>query len=60
MYYMSLSVENNILTVASHNPEQEHARDEMGVEYTGEPIEIGFNVNYLLEALRANNAENIE
>lgn len=57
---VSLKVENNVLTVASHNPEQEHARDEMEIAYTAEPIEIGFNVNYLLEALRSNSAENID
>jgi DNA polymerase-3 subunit beta len=57
---VALKVENNLLTVASHNPEQEHARDELEVNYVGDPIEIGFNVNYLLEALRANSADQID
>lgn len=57
---VSLSVADNILKVASHNPDQEHASDEMGVEYQGEAIEIGFNVNYLLEALKACDSEEIE
>lgn len=57
---VSLKVENNLLEVRSHNPDQEHAKDDMEVAYTGEAIEIGFNVNYLLEALRACNSENID
>jgi len=50
---VSLSVDQNVLTVQSHNPDQEHAKDEMEVNYAEEAIEIGFNVNYLLEALKA-------
>ena len=57
---VSLSVDNNLLQVRSHNPDQEHAKDEMQVNYTGEAIEIGFNVNYLLEALKACDSENID
>ncbi len=37
----------------AHNPEQEEAEEELEVEYAGEDIEIGFNVNYLLDALGA-------
>ena len=47
---MSLSVDNNTLQVRSHNPDQEHAKDEMEVAYAGEAIEIGFNVNYLIRS----------
>jgi DNA polymerase-3 subunit beta len=37
----------------AHNPEQEEAEEELEVRYSGEDIEIGFNVNYLLDALGA-------
>ena len=57
---VSLSVDNNVLQVRSHNPDQEHAKDEMEVDYAGAAIEIGFNVNYLLEALKACDSENID
>ena len=57
---VSLAVAENTLKVASHNPEQEHAKDEMAVQYSGEDIEIGFNVNYLLEALRACHSAEID
>lgn len=57
---VSLAVSQNTLKVASHNPDQEHASDEMPVEYNDEDIEIGFNVNYLMEALKACNSEKID
>ena len=57
---MSLALEDNLLKVRSHNPDQEHARDEMEVNYPHSPIEIGFNVTYLLEALRACDSDNID
>ena len=57
---VSLALEDNLLKVRSHNPDQEHAKDEMEVDYPHSPIEIGFNVTYLLEALRACDSENID
>lgn len=57
---VSLALEGNVLQVRSHNPDQEHAKDEMEVDYSHSPIEIGFNVSYLLEALRACDSENID
>ena len=56
---VSLSLADNVLKVSSHNPDQEHANDEMSIDYTGDEIEIGFNVNYLLEALKACQSDNI-
>ena len=57
---VSLAVSQNLLKVASHNPDQEHASDEMEVEYAGDDIEIGFNVNYLMEALKACDSKRID
>ena len=37
--------------MASSNAEQEEAVDEMEVDYSGEAIEIGFNVSYLIDVL---------
>jgi DNA polymerase-3 subunit beta len=41
------------LLLQTHNPEQEEAEEELEVEYDGTEVEIGFNVNYLLDALAA-------
>jgi len=48
-----LVIRDSGVVLQAHNPEQEEAEEELGVEYTGEDIEIGFNVNYLLDALGA-------
>ncbi len=47
-----LNVEPGSLRVASSNAEQEEAVDELDVDYTGDAIEIGFNVTYLIDALQ--------
>lgn len=45
------------LRIQAHNPEQEEAEEEVEVGYDGEAMEIGFNVNYLLDALGALDGE---
>ena len=39
------------LSVISSNSEQEEAQEEMETDYHGEAIDIGFNVNYLMDGL---------
>jgi DNA polymerase-3 subunit beta len=55
-----LTVRSDLLTVQAHNPEQEEAEDQLEVVYQGEDLEIGFNVNYLLDALGALETEKVE
>ena len=47
------------VVLQAHNPEQEKAEEEVEVEYSGDDIEIGFNVNYLLDAIGAVDGETI-
>ena len=46
-----LVIKDGGLMLQAHNPEQEEAEEEVEVGYTGDDMEIGFNVNYLLDAL---------
>ncbi|NMG32028.1 DNA polymerase III subunit beta [Aromatoleum evansii] len=39
------------LKIASTNAEQEEAQEELEVDYHGDPLDIGFNVTYLLDVL---------
>ena len=39
------------LKLTANNPEQESAEEVLEVEYTGQPLEIGFNIGYLLDVL---------
>lgn len=55
-----LSLKPNLLTLQTHNPEQEEAEDQLEVVYPGDELEIGFNVNYLLDALSAIETERVQ
>lgn len=48
-----LQLESGKLVLQTHNPEHDEAEDDLEVDYSGSPMEIGFNVNYLLDALGA-------
>jgi len=48
------------MTITAHNPEQEEAQEEVAVNYTGEDLEIGFNVNYISDALGAVDADQVQ
>jgi DNA polymerase-3 subunit beta len=48
------------VVLQANNPEQEEAIETLEVEYGGESMEIGFNVNYLLDALAAVETEQVE
>ncbi len=47
------------LRVQTHNPDQEEAEEELEVEYQGDPLEIGFNVVYLLDILTSLEGEEV-
>jgi len=53
-------VKPNALVIQSHNPEQEEAEEELEVAYDGPELEIGFNVNYLLDALAATDGLDVQ
>ena len=42
---------NNVLRIVCTNAEQEEAEEEIEIDYTGEPLDIGFNVTYILDGL---------
>jgi len=49
----------DLMTITAHNPEQEEAQEEIAVGYKGEELEIGFNVNYISDALGAIDSEQV-
>ena len=46
-----VNIEPGTLRIASSNAEQEEAKEELEIDYSGDSIEIGFNVTYLIDAL---------
>ncbi len=55
-----MEVKGNTIRILAHNPEQEEAEEEVQVKYAGADLEIGFNVNYLLDALAAVEGDQVE
>jgi DNA polymerase-3 subunit beta len=46
-------VAEGTVRITSENPDVGEGSEELDVDYAGEPVEIGFNVRYLLDALSA-------
>ena len=48
-----LSLAQDQLTITANNQEHEEAEEIVDVQYQGEPMEVGFNVTYILDVLNA-------
>lgn len=54
-----LELQAGRLAVRASNAEAEEAEEELEVQYLGDPIEVGFNVGYLLDAVNAMSGERV-
>jgi DNA polymerase-3 subunit beta len=54
-----LVMTQNSMRILSNNNEQEEAQEELEVVYSGDPLDIGFNVTYLLDVLNNVNTETV-
>ena len=54
-----LLLEPEQVTIQANNPEQEEAEEIVAIEYSGSPMEIGFNVSYLQDVLNALDTETV-
>jgi DNA polymerase-3 subunit beta len=48
---------NNNLKLISTNSDQEEAEEELEINYSGDNLDIGFNVTYLIDVLNNTNSE---
>lgn len=55
-----LAITPSSLTLQADNPEHEQAEEEIEASYEGKPMEIGFNVNYLLDIVSVLQGEEIQ
>lgn len=55
-----VNLKPGVMTVSANNPEQEEAVDELPVDYDGGEVEIGFNVGYLIDALKAIETDEVD
>jgi DNA polymerase III subunit beta len=51
---------DGLLRISCSNTEQEEAQEELEIPYNGEPLDIGFNVTYLLDVLNNVHSEDVE
>lgn len=54
-----LSLTPGALEITANNPEQEQAEESLAVDYSGDALEVGFNVSYLLDVLGVLSGESI-
>jgi DNA polymerase III subunit beta len=47
------------MNVVCSNNEQEEAQEELAITYDGEPLDVGFNVTYLLDVLNHSDTEDV-
>lgn len=55
-----LSLSPGLLTLQAHNSEQEEAQEQIEIAYDGDEMEVGFNVQYLLDVTNTLSSENIQ
>ncbi len=55
-----LILEKNLIKLQAQNPDHEEADIELEVVYSGDDIEIGFNVNYMLDVLNVTNSDMVQ
>ena len=59
LHGVRLNFNDGLLKISTNNPEQEEAEDEISCVYDGEEITTSFNVNYIIEALKVINSEQV-
>ncbi len=55
-----LMLETNLLELQAQNPDQEEADVELEIDYKGDSLEIGFNVNYMLDVLNVTDSSMVQ
>ena len=55
-----LVVGDGLINISANNPEQEQGEEKLSCDYSGEKIDIAFNVNYLQEILSSIDESNAE
>ena len=54
-----LTVKKSVLLVTNSNPDLGEAREEIGIDYKGDTVTIGFNARYLLDAMSVMASERV-
>ena len=57
---IQLSVAENKLVLSSQNMDFGNAKDEMEINYKGDPLELGFNCRYFIDALQVMRSDTVK
>lgn len=57
---IKMGIENGIITLSSVSPELGEAKEIVSIDYTGDPIELGFNARYLMDVLEATSEDMVQ
>lgn len=57
---IKMEIEDNTIVLTSQNADFGSAKDEFEVEYTGDPLKLGFNCRYFIDALQVLEGDVIE
>jgi len=55
-----MQMADHVLKISASNAEQEEAQEELEIDFGFEPLDIGFNVSYLLDVLGNLKAETVQ
>jgi DNA polymerase-3 subunit beta len=55
-----LLLDDGVMTIVANNPEQEEAEEQVAVDYSGDSLEMGFNVSYLQDVANVISADHIK
>ena len=55
-----IALEPGLMRITSTNPDNGEALEELELQYSGEPLTTGYNLNYLVEAAKAVKTDEIE
>jgi DNA polymerase-3 subunit beta len=56
---VKVDIDSKNMTISASNPDLGEAKDEIAVDYSGDPMTVAFNAKYLLDALNAMDAETV-
>ena len=56
---IKINLKDNSLILTSSNPDLGDAKEEIGIDYNGDEISIGFNAKYIIDILQVIKTENI-
>jgi DNA polymerase-3 subunit beta len=55
-----LTLSDGNMVLVANNPEQDEAEEQLAVDYTGDNLEIGFNISYLLDVTNVLQSDSIK